>query len=190
MSNVQPLPKFKIDTTVLMLDKTCDTSDEPMDPSALQTIVVDRLYTAELGWLYRCAGVNGLMEETFLKAFDPSEVTHIADESGIYGCIVPESVKEAFQEIPFFPGDFAKTLEQLDSGELRLCYAVILGMYWDEDEWSFDVAMLEESGNFVDRGLWHYEEELERIDRETMESIWRDKRGEAAKPKLSLVHSR
>jgi hypothetical protein len=192
MSKVQPLPKYKIDDEVIMLDKQRDDDGVVVDTAALQTIVVDRLYTSELGWLYRCAGIGGLMEERNLKAYDTSTVsTHIADPNGVYGCINTAELLEALPDCPFKPGDYATTLEQLEnSNELLMTHVVIIGIYWEDGEWSFDTALLNDQGNFVDVGLWYYEEALEPLDPETMEATIREKRGEKAKPKLSLVHSR
>ena len=190
MSNVKQLPLYRPTDRVIMLDSYKDDDGIVVNSTVLQSEVVQRLFTVELGWIYQLEGIQGWITEGRLKPYHVEEVTtHISDPVGIMECIDPEVLREAFAECSFKSGDYATTLEELPSGELIKSYLLILGTVWENGEIGLDAAHLNDGGRFIDTGMWYYEDALEPISNQEMDVLVRQRRGMTERPRLSIVRS-
>lgn len=189
MSNVQVLPRFRVNDHVDMYaDPSVCAELEGDEPAFVaRTVVKGRYHIEALGWVYRLAGVSGLVEERWIQR-------HVSGAGGesplgsIYQAVTQTEVQEATKEMKFAVGQVALTVDlegmSLDD-ELVGIYVLIVGYGYFAGELRYICAIRHAKGAFLDTQEEFYEEELEAVSDAEVASLIKP----ASRPVLTVVHS-
>jgi hypothetical protein len=172
MSNVVPLAKFKLEDHVIYQELTMD-GDVCLGRTGVITKVIERVFTTEMGWLYFLMGRHGYFKEDLLKTYREEDTPPKGSENYSHGSdgFIADVIDPSDMTVPKYAvGSYASCLFDDDQGEVTELL-LIIGVMWEEEEFVYDCAMLDDKGNFVTTQTGYSEEELDPLSPQEMAGI-------------------
>jgi hypothetical protein len=188
MTTVVPIAKFKLEDKVMYIEATMD-GDVCLGKTAIATCVTERVFTTEMGWMYYLKGRHGYFKEEILRPYIEGQTElsvehHDGDSDGfITDVINPDKMHEPLFKV----GDYV-SCEEGGGKDTYTALLLIIGCIWDLDEYVYDCALLDPSGNFIVIKDAYGEDELDAMDRSVMEEYRRKLVN--PRPRPTLAYSR
>lgn len=189
MSKVQTLPRFKPkDLVDLYADPgMAEEEDVPETVFVTATQVKARYHVDALGWVYRLAGVNGLIEDRWLQRH-VNVTTDEPMQGTIYATVTPEEARTVREALKYQTGQLVRIVG--DEGvsmddELVGLYALVVGHVYCSGELTYICALRHTRGHYIDSQDEFFEDELEALSEAELASMDRT----VGRPKLTVVRT-